>query len=241
MYRLFNCMWYHLTVCFWELKINGWRTAPTILQSSMRCSYMLPQKDGKRWNSTSAKASGGKCPSWTQRQIYLPFSWCNPKPAGRNSLIFTWRSTSCTGYLAPHQESWPFWRRYQLPSLATQWRKKTILMLQNSLISHDLHPPRSRLPQHERESLLDRSLARVCEVHWKALLAAATLEEEMERLYWMRACSHTKWRHRDRDSQESGKRRKKRWCQVGLSSQPVTSWSASPDMLHGRMGSEGED
>ena len=76
--------------------------------------------------------------------------------------------------------------------------------------SHDLHPPWSRLPQCERESSLDRSLARVCEVHQKALSATVTLEEEIERLYRMRACSGTERRHRDRDSQESGKRRKKR-------------------------------
>ena len=119
-------------ICFWELKINGLRTAPTILQSSMRCSYMPPQKDGKRQNSTSAEASGGKCPSWTQRWIYPPFSWCNPKPAGRNSLIFTWRSTSCTGCPAPHQGNRPFLKRYQLPSFVPQWRKKTLLMLQHS-------------------------------------------------------------------------------------------------------------
>ena len=76
--------------------------------------------------------------------------------------------------------------------------------------SHDLHPPQSRPPQCERESLLDGSLARVCDVHQKALLATATLEEEIERLYRMRACSGTERRHRDRDSQESGERRKKR-------------------------------
>ena len=89
--------------------------------------------------------------------------------------------------------------------------------------------------------MLDRSLARVRKAHWKALLAAATLEEEIERLYQMRACSGTERRCRDRDSQESGERRKKRRCQVSLSSQPATSQSASPDMLHGRMGSEGKD
>ena len=76
--------------------------------------------------------------------------------------------------------------------------------------SHDLHPPWSGLPQCERESSLDRSLARVCEAHQKALSATATLEEEIERLYQMRACSGTERRCRDRDSQESGKRRKKR-------------------------------
>ena len=37
--------------------------SPHLLQSSMRCSYMLPWKEGKRQNGTSAKASGGKCPS----------------------------------------------------------------------------------------------------------------------------------------------------------------------------------
>ena len=89
--------------------------------------------------------------------------------------------------------------------------------------SHDLHPPWSGLPRHERESSLDRSLVRVHKVHQKALLATATLEKEIERLYRMRAHSSTKWRRRDRDSQESGERRKKRQCQVSLSSQPVTS------------------
>ena len=105
----------------------------------------------------------------------------------------------------------------------------------------DLHPPQSRLPWWERESLLDGSLARVHEAHQKALSAAATLEEEIERLHWMKARSGPKWRCRDRDSQEPGKRRKKRQCQVILSSQPVTSWSANPDMLLGRMGSKGKD
>ena len=49
--------------------------------------------------------------------------------------------------------------------------------------SHDLHPPWSGPPQCERDSLLDRSLARVHKAHQKALLATATLEEEIERLY----------------------------------------------------------
>ena len=35
--------------------------------------------------------------------------------------------------------------------------------------SHDLHPPQSRMPQRERESSLDRSLARVRKAHRKAL------------------------------------------------------------------------
>ena len=57
----------------------------------------------------------------------------------------------------------------------------------------------------------------------------------------MKARSSTKQRHRDRDSQESGERGKKRQCQVSLSSQPATSQSASPDALLGGMGSEDMD
>ena len=73
----------------------------------------------------------------------------------------------------------------------------------------DFHPPQSRPPQQERESLLDRSLTRVCEVHQKALSTAATLEEEIEKLHWMKARSGSEWRPRDRDSQRPEERRKK--------------------------------
>ena len=57
----------------------------------------------------------------------------------------------------------------------------------------------------------------------------------------MKACSSPKWRHRDRDSQEPGKRRRKRWHQVSPSSQPAGSQSANPDTLSGRAGSKGGD
>ena len=69
----------------------------------------------------------------------------------------------------------------------------------------DFHPPQSRLPQWERESLLDRSLARVCKVHQKALSTAVTLEKEIEKLHRMKVHSGPEWRCRDRDSQEPGK------------------------------------
>ena len=50
------------------------------------------------------------------------------------------------------------------------------------LSSHkDLHPPEDQHPCQERGRALDRSLARVCKVHWQALSTAATLEEEIER------------------------------------------------------------
>ena len=51
------------------------------------------------------------------------------------------------------------------------------------------HSPQNRLSLWEQEDSIDRSLARVCEAHWKALLAMATLEEEIERLYRKKAHS----------------------------------------------------
>ena len=100
----------------------------------------------------------------------------------------------------------------------------------------DFHPPQSRLSQWERESLLDRSLARVCEVHQKVLLTAATLKEEIERLHRVKA--HSSPERRPRDSQRPEERRK-RQCQVSFSSQPMVSRSADPDMPSGGKGSEG--
>ena len=105
----------------------------------------------------------------------------------------------------------------------------------------DFHPPQSRLPQWERESLLDRSLARVHKVHQKAFSTTATLEKEIKKLHQMKGHSGPEQRCRDRDSQEPGKRRRKRQHQVSLSSQPAASQSTNPDMLSGRMGSEGRD
>ena len=103
------------------------------------------------------------------------------------------------------------------------------------------HPPQSRPPQQERESSLDRSLARVRKVHKKALSTAVTLEVEIKKLHWMKAHSGSEWRHRDRDSQRLEERRKKRQRQVSFSSQPIASQSANPDMPSGRMGCEGGD
>ena len=85
----------------------------------------------------------------------------------------------------------------------------------------DFHPPQSRPSQWERESLLDRSLARVHEVHRKALLTAMTLEEEIKKLHRMKAHSSPKWR--PRDSQRPEERRRKRRCRVSFSSQPTVS------------------
>ena len=78
-------------------------------------------------------------------------------------------------------------------------------------------------------------------MHQKALSTTATLEEEIEKLHWMKARSGPKWRHRDRDSQRPEERRRKRQHQVSFSSQPTASQSADPDMPSGRMGSKAGD
>ena len=103
----------------------------------------------------------------------------------------------------------------------------------------DFHPPQSRLSQWEREGSLDRSLARVHEVHRKVLSTAVTLEEDIKKLHRMKACSSPKRRHMD--SHRPEERRRKRQCQASFSSQPTASRSADPDMPFGRMGSEGGD
>ena len=51
------------------------------------------------------------------------------------------------------------------------------------------HLPWNRLSLREWEDSIDRSLARVCEAHRKALSTAMTLEEEIERLYRKKAHS----------------------------------------------------
>ena len=44
-------------ICFGELKTNGPRTAPFVLQSSMGCSYMPPLKGRRRQNESSAEVT----------------------------------------------------------------------------------------------------------------------------------------------------------------------------------------
>ena len=88
------------------------------------------------------------------------------------------------------------------------WEEKGTPDAQRQPNPEDFHPPQSRSSQWERESSLDRSLARVHKAHWKVLLTAATLEEEIERLHRMKAHSSPEWR--PRDSQRSEERRRKR-------------------------------
>ena len=83
------------------------------------------------------------------------------------------------------------------------------------------HSPQNRPSLWEWEDSIDRSLARVCKVHRKALLTATTLEKEIERLHRKKALSSPKQRRRD--SYGSEERRRKRQCQVSFSGQCTTS------------------
>ena len=101
------------------------------------------------------------------------------------------------------------------------------------------HLPRNRPSLWEWEDSIDRSLARVCEAHWKALLTVATLEEEIERLHRKKAFSSTEWRRRD--SYRSEERRRKRQCEASFCSQPTASRCTNPDTPSGRTESEAGD
>ena len=102
-----------------------------------------------------------------------------------------------------------------------------------------LHSPWCGPSLQEWEDSIDRSIARVCKAYWKALLMAATLEEEIERLCRKKAHSSPEWRQRD--SYGSEERSRKRRCRASFGSQPTTSWSADPGMLSSRTGSEDRD
>ena len=85
----------------------------------------------------------------------------------------------------------------------------------------DFHLPQSGQPCQGREGSLDRSLARMHKAHQKALSTAATLEEEIEKLHWMKVCSISEGRPWSRDHWRPEERRKKRQCQVSFASQPT--------------------
>ena len=152
----------------------------------------LPQKDGKRQNGMSAEAVWQQMPQLNPEADISTIQLVQPKTSQEELLdIYLEVYKLCTGYPAPHQENWPFWRRYQLPSLATQWRKKTILMLQNSLIPTTfIHPGADHLDV--RESLLDRSLARVCRSTSESFVGCCNLRRGdrktilNEGLFWYR-------------------------------------------------------
>ena len=61
--------------------------------------------------------------------------------------------------------------------------------IQKPVSPKGFHLPQNRPSLQEWEDSIDRSLARVCKAHQKALSMAVTLEEEIERLYRKKAHS----------------------------------------------------
>ena len=79
---------------------------------------------------------------------------------------------------------------------------------QRPLNPKSFHSPQSRPSLQERENSIDRSLARVCEAHPRALSTEVTLEEEFERLYKKKAHSGPEWRQRDSYGSEERSRKR---------------------------------
>ena len=222
----------------WKPRNNGPKTAPTASSYSMRCSCMPHPKDRRRQSKLSAKAAGSTCPNWTLRQD-VPAIQLVHLETDREKLLDLYLEVYKLHRLPSSPPGEPAILEEVLSALPCHSleEKGTPDVRQPS--PEDFYPPQSRLSRQERESSLDRSLARVCKVHRKVLLTAATLEEEIKRLHRMKAHSGPEWR--PRDSQRPEERRRKRWCQDSFSSQPTVSQSTNPDTHSGRTVSKGGD
>ena len=95
-----------------------------------------------------------------------------------------------------------------------------------------------RRPHQKRETSVDRSLERVCEVHRKALSATATLEEEIEKLHQTRGHSQLEVRPKSQDCQRSEGMQEERCHQPSFASKPIPGRSTNPHMPPGEMESE---
>ena len=93
------------------------------------------------------------------------------------------------------------------------------------------------LPRREKETAWWRSLATVCEVHQKALAAAATLKEEIERLSHTWNYPEVRVRSKSRDCQGCSKEEWKRRCyQVQVKDPPTLNHPSGPKTGSGEEG-----
>ena len=81
---------------------------------------------------------------------------------------------------------------------------------------------------------MDRSLERVHEACQKALSAAATLEEEIEKLHQMKGHFQSEVRPKSWDCWRSEGMQEERHCQVSFASKPTPSQSINPDTPPGK-------
>ena len=95
-----------------------------------------------------------------------------------------------------------------------------------------------RRPCRESETSVDRSLDRVHKINQKALSAAATLEEEIEKLHQIRGHSQSEVRSKSWDCQRLEGMWEERCHQASFASKPTPSQSADPNMPPGEMESE---
>ena len=110
-------------------------------------------------------------------------------------------------------------------------------MLQVHLVTKTSTHLKTKHPCQERGRALDRSLARVCEVHRQVLSTAATLEEEIERLCQIKVHSTPEWSPRS-ETQRRPDRRRKRQHQDSFTDQSTPSQSIELNMHQGGTGSE---
>ena len=88
---------------------------------------------------------------------------------------------------------------------------------------------------------MDKSLARMHKAHQQALSAMMALEEEIERLGQMRACSQSRVKLRSQDNWRSkGEGWKKRCHQVSFADELAPSQSADPEAPSGKRGLKAE-
>ena len=109
----------------------------------------------------------------------------------------------------------------------------------------DPHSSRSSMPQKgKKDSLVERSLATVCEAHQKALAMVATLKEEIERLSHTQNCLETRARSKSRDHWGQSRGEWKRRChQVQFEDPPAPNCPTDQKTGSGEEGatSEGSD
>ena len=120
----------------------------------------------------------------------------------------------------------PSWEEEEIPSAQVQSSHK------------NFHSSQVRTPHQQRETSVEQSLDRVCKVHWKALSAAAALEEEIEKLHQMKSHFWSEVRPRSRDQQRLEGIQEERCCQASFTSEPTPSQSIDPDMPPSDMESE---
>ena len=143
----------------WELKTNGPRTVLIILQSSTRCCYMLPLKDEKRQNESSAEVAGSIFPS--QNLEVVPAIQLVQPETSREELLDIYLEvyklhrlpSSPPGELAILEEV--------SAAVPDPSREEEAPDAQVQPSHKNFHLSRIRTPHQQRETSMDRSLERV--------------------------------------------------------------------------------